>query len=230
MVTLSGHVGSYAEKLAAERVVQRVKGVRAIVQNLEVRLPSDRKTDDEDIALRALNVISWDTTLPADEIKVHVQKGWITLTGEVDWQFQRQGAEHAVRRLTGVLGVYNWITVKPRVEVRDIKYRIENALMRNAQLEAGQIQVDVSGSHVKLQGNVRALARTQPRRTGRLGCSGRHIGRGPFGCLVGVTCGAARNARATAPFEFGGAPSSRTDMRSANGVRRSSPMFADFGG
>lgn len=156
MVTLTGHVGSYAEKLAAERVVQRVKGVRAIVQNLEVRLPSDRKTDDEEIALRALNVISWDTTLPADEIKVHVQKGWITLTGEVDWQFQRQGAEHAVRRLTGVLGVYNWITVKPRVEVRDIKYRIENALMRDAQLEAGQIQVDVSGSHVKLQGNVKA--------------------------------------------------------------------------
>lgn len=156
MVTLTGHVGSYAEKLAAERVVQRVKGVRAIVQNLEVRLPSDRKTDDEDIALRALNVISWDTTLPGDEITVHVQKGWITLTGEVEWQFQKQGAEHAVRRLTGVLGVYNWITVKPRVEVRDIKYRIENALMRNAQLEAGQIQVDVSGSHVKLQGNVKA--------------------------------------------------------------------------
>ncbi|MFC5417945.1 BON domain-containing protein [Bosea eneae] len=156
MVTLTGHVGSYAEKLAAERVVERFKGVRAIVQNLDVRLPSDRKTDDEDIALGALNVISWDTTLLADEIKVHVQKGWIILTGEVDWQFQRQGAELAVRRLTGVLGVYNWITVKPRVEVRDIKHRIENALMRNAQLEAGQIQVDVSGSHVKLQGNVKA--------------------------------------------------------------------------
>lgn len=156
VVTLSGHVGSYAEKLAAERVVQRVKGVRAIAQEIEVRLPSDKKTNDDEIAQRALSVISWDTTIPDHKLKIKVQDGWITLSGEVEWYFQRQGAEAAVRKLSGVAGVINLIVVKPRIEAKDVKHRIENALLRNAELEAGQIHVEVSGGRVKLEGKVKA--------------------------------------------------------------------------
>lgn len=156
VVTLSGHVGSYAEKLAAERVVQQVKGVRAIAQEIEVRLPSDKKTNDDEIAQRALSVINWDTTIPDDKLKIKVQDGWITLSGEVEWYFQRQAAESAVRKLSGVAGVINLILVKPRVEARDVKHRIEDALRRNAELEAQQIRVDVSGGRVKLQGKIKA--------------------------------------------------------------------------
>lgn len=156
VVTLSGHVGSYAEKLAAERVVQRVKGVRAIAQEIEVRLPSDKKTNDDEIAQRALSVIAWDTTIPDQKLKIKVQDGWITLSGEVEWYFQRQGTEAAVRKLSGVAGVINLIVVKPRIEAKDVKHRIENALLRNAELEAGQIRVEVSGGRVKLEGKVKA--------------------------------------------------------------------------
>lgn len=156
VVTLSGHVGSYAEKLAAERVVQRVKGVRAIAQEIEVRLPSDKKTNDDEIAQRALSVIAWDTTIPDRKLRIKVQDGWITLSGEVEWYFQRQGAEAAVRKLSGVAGVINLIAVKPRIEAKDVKHRIENALLRNAELEAEQIHVEVSGGRVKLEGKVKA--------------------------------------------------------------------------
>lgn len=156
VVTLTGHVGSYAEKLAAERVVQRVKGVRAIAQEIEVRFPSDQKTSDDEIAQRAVNVINWDTEIPDEKVKIKVQDGWITLTGEVDWYFQRGSAEAAVRKLSGVAGVVNSITVKPRVEPRDVKHRIESALKRSAELEAEQIRVIVSGGRVTLEGKVKA--------------------------------------------------------------------------
>lgn len=156
VVTLSGHVSSYAEKLTAERVVQRLKGVRAIAQEIEVRFPSDKKTSDDEIAQRALSIIAWDTTIPDEKVKIKVQKGWITLTGEVEWYFQRDSAETAVRKLSGVTGITNSITVKPQVQADDIKQRIENALKRNAKLEAEKIRVLVSGGRVTLQGQVKA--------------------------------------------------------------------------
>lgn len=156
VVTLTGHVGSYAEKLAAERVVQRVKGVRAIAQEIEVRLPSDKKTSDDEIAQRAVNLIGWDTTIPDEKVKVKVQNGWITLSGKVDWYYQRQSAEAAVRKLSGVAGVVNSIMVEPRAEARDVKHRIEDALKRSAQLEAEKIRVTVSGGRVTLEGKVKA--------------------------------------------------------------------------
>ncbi len=156
VVTLSGHVGSYAEKLAAEKIVQRLKGVRAIAEEIEVRLPSDRKTGDEQIAQRALDIIAWDTTIPDDKVMVKVQKGWITLSGEVDWYFQRNAAEAAVRKLSGVTGITNLIAIKPRVQAGDIKQRIEKALKRNAELEAENIRVVVSGGRVTLEGQVNA--------------------------------------------------------------------------
>lgn len=156
VVTLTGHVGSYAEKLAAERIVQRLKGVRAIAQEIEVRFPADKKTDDDEIAQRALKILTWDTTIPDDKVKIKVQKGWITLTGEVDWYYQRSAVETAVRKLSGVTGITNSITVKPKVQAGDIKQRIENALKRNAELEAEKIHVLVSGGHVTLEGKIKA--------------------------------------------------------------------------
>jgi len=154
VVTLTGHVTSYAEKLAAETAALRVKGVRAVAQEIEVRYPSDKKSSDDEIATRALNIIAWDATVPDGEIQVKVQNGWITLSGDVDWNYQKAAAEHAVRKLSGVVGVSNFVAVKPRVAAYNVKERIENALKRNAEVEADQIQVHVSGSKVTLNGKV----------------------------------------------------------------------------
>lgn len=138
VVTLSGHVHSYAERAIAEQAVARVKGVKALAQELQIRFPQNRKTEDDQIAKRALKIIAWDATVPEGKIKIKVQSGWITLSGEVEWNYQRAAAEDAVRKLTGVTGVTNLVTVRPHADVRDIKHRIEEALKRNAQLDASR--------------------------------------------------------------------------------------------
>ena len=155
VVTLSGHVPSYAAKLAAERAARRVKGVQAIAQEIEVRYASDKKTADDEIAKRAVSIIKWDAMTPSDTIQATVQKGWVTLSGEVEWQYQRKAAEDAVRRLSGVTGVFNSITLKPTVNVPDIKKKIEDALSRHAKVEAQAIRVTVrDGNKVSLEGKV----------------------------------------------------------------------------
>lgn len=154
VATLSGHVGSYAEKVMAERVVQRVKGVRGIAQEIEVRYPGAKKTADDEIAKRALNIIGWSVTIPDDKVKIKVQNGWVTLSGEVDWNYQKVDAENAVRKLSGVVSVSNLITVRPRVSTADVKFRIEDALKRSAEIEATGVHVNVSGSKVTLEGKV----------------------------------------------------------------------------
>jgi osmotically-inducible protein OsmY len=121
VVTLSGHVFSYAQKVAAQHAVQRIKGVRAIAQEIEVRYPGEKKTADDEIAKRAFNILKWDAVIPEEMVKVTVQKGWVLLTGEVDWQFQKKAAEDAIRKLSGVTGVSNSIIIKPRVSASDIK-------------------------------------------------------------------------------------------------------------
>ena len=156
VVTLTGHVGSYAEKIAAERAVKRVAGVHAVAQEIEVRYPSDKKMQDDQIAKRALDILSWNTTIPEDRISVTVQGGWVTLTGEVDWWYQRQDAESAVRKLTGVRSLSNNIAVKPRVQASDVKQRIETAMKRTAELEAAKIRVSAVGGKVTLEGEVHA--------------------------------------------------------------------------
>ncbi len=156
IVTLTGNVKSYAEKVAAERCVQAIRGVRAIAQEIEVRFPEDKKTADEEIARRALDIIAWDTTIPDEKVKVKIHKGWVTLSGEVEWQYQKTAAENAVRKLTGVTGVTNLIMIRPRIDVSNIKSRIENALKRSAEVEADRIRVNVSGSKVILEGKVSA--------------------------------------------------------------------------
>ncbi|MGB8278122.1 MAG: BON domain-containing protein [Methylovirgula sp.] len=154
IVSLTGHVQTYAEKLKAEQVVKRVRGVRAIAEEIEVRPVHSHTHADDEIAKRALNMLNWDVMVPAESLQVKVQQGWLTLSGAVDWQYQRTAAEDDVRKLSGVLGVTNLITIKPRAQSDDIKERIEDALKRNALIEARNITIDVRNGNVTLEGKV----------------------------------------------------------------------------
>lgn len=154
VVTLSGHVESYTEKYAAERATRRVKGVRAVAMELDVRLPEDRKIADDEIAGRAVQMLKWDASVPADRIMVRVEHGMVTLGGEVEWAFQRNAAEHDIHKLSGVRAVINNIVVAPRVQAADVSAKIRAALERNAEIEARNIGVTVSGGAVTLTGRV----------------------------------------------------------------------------
>lgn len=156
IVTLSGYVASYAEKMAAERAVQRVKGVRGIAEEIEVRFPDAKKTADDQIAKRAVDILDWNATIPQGAVQVKVQKGWVTLTGKVVWHFQRISAANAIWKLSGVVGVTNLIEVTPRVHTTDVKMHIEQALKRNAEVEAAGIRIQVDGNAVTLDGRVRS--------------------------------------------------------------------------
>jgi osmotically-inducible protein OsmY len=153
-VTLSGHTQSYWEKIASERAAERVNGVKAVVNEIEVRLPISSERTDEDIARAAVNALEWSVLVPGNRVKVKVSKGWVTLEGTVDWQFQRSAAEKAVRKLIGVQGVSNLITIKPQVSKTAVKAEIENALKRSAELDAEKIKVDTEGDKVILRGTV----------------------------------------------------------------------------
>lgn len=158
VVTLTGWVDSYLKKWAAEDAAKRVRGVRAVANDIEVRLPGSSERTDADIAAAAARALEWDAFIPAGQVKVTVTKGWVTLEGEVQWQYQRQDAERVVRRLTGVKGVTNLITVKPKVSALDLKEKIEDALVRSAELDAERITVEVQGSKAILKGTVRSWA------------------------------------------------------------------------
>ena len=154
VVTLTGHVSSYGEKIAAEQAVRRVKGVRAIAQEIEVRFPSDKKTADDEIAKRALDMLYW-SLVPSEVIKLTVQNGLITLNGEVAWQYQKNAAEDVVRKLSRIVGVINDIRIKPQVSVSDLKQKIEDALKRSAEVEAKAIRITVrDGGNILLEGKV----------------------------------------------------------------------------
>jgi osmotically-inducible protein OsmY len=157
VVTLTGHVSSYSEKVAVERACSRVKGVRAVAQEVEIRLPQHKKTADDEIAKRIVDVWAWNVDVPQDRIRAKVQGGFVTLTGDVDWRFQRDAAEDSVRRLGGVMGVSNQIALKARVAAGDVRRRIEDALRRNAEAEASNIRVVVADGKVTLEGRVKAL-------------------------------------------------------------------------
>jgi osmotically-inducible protein OsmY len=153
VVTLTGHVPNYAQKVAAERAAWRVKGVQAVVDNLEVRYAAEPASDGE-IAKRALSSLQWDATLPSD-LRVTVNNGWVILEGQVQWQFQRENAGKDVRKLFGVMGITNNITLKPVARTATVKQRIEDALKRNAEVEAALIRVDIEGGDtVTLDGKV----------------------------------------------------------------------------
>ena len=154
VVTLTGWVDSYLKRWAAEDAAHRVGGVKAVANDIEVKLFSERT--DADIAEAAIRALQWDASVPADKIQVTVSKGWVTLKGEVNWNFEKQDAERVVRRLTGVKGVSNLITVKPSTTPSELKKRIEDALVRNAKVDANKITVEVQGSTAILKGTVRA--------------------------------------------------------------------------
>ena len=158
VVTLTGAVETYAQKYAAERVVERVAGVRAVADDLHVRIPGSFVRSDTDIAHAVVDALRWDTEVPDDKLTVKVESGWVTLKGEVPWQFQKSSAERAARYLAGVKGIANLITVKPAVSPVEVKAKIEAALKRNAELDAKRITVETIDSKVILKGSVRSWA------------------------------------------------------------------------
>ena len=156
VVSLSGHVNSYAEKVAAIAAAQRVKGVHLIAENIEVRYPFQKQTADDQIAKRASDILNWDVLVPKDAVNVLVQDGWVTLSGSVDWYYNKTAAEDDVRKLSGVCGVTNKITIKqPSVNPSNVKGKIESALKRHAEVEAKAIRITVKdGNKVVLEGKV----------------------------------------------------------------------------
>ena len=152
VVTLAGHVDSFAEKWDAERAAQRVSGVKALATDIDVALPGGSKRIDADIARAAESALQWSTFLPKDSVKIMVEGGWVTLTGEVSWEYQRQSASAAVRYLMGVTGVSDQIAIKPRATAGAVKSDIEAALKRHALADAQKIHVTVTGGEVTLTG------------------------------------------------------------------------------
>jgi osmotically-inducible protein OsmY len=155
VVTLTGHVASCAEKQAAITAVRRVNGVRAIAEEIEVRYPYEKKIADDEVAKRAVDILGWDSIIPDRAIQVLVRNGWVTLTGDVDWHFQKQSAEDDIRKLSGVRGVINSIVIKPRVHAIDVKKKIEDALRRRLEGEVNGIRITVQDDNkVVLEGFV----------------------------------------------------------------------------
>jgi osmotically-inducible protein OsmY len=154
IVTLTGHVSSFSEKLAAERAARRVKGVKAVALDLDVELPSSKKTADDEIAARAVKLLEWDIIVPSGQIAITVDRGIVTLTGQVDWKYQRDEAEADVWKLSGVRDVVNAVKVKPRPQSSDVQDRIRKALERSAEVDARQIGVSVAGGKAVLTGIV----------------------------------------------------------------------------
>lgn len=153
VVTLTGHVENYAQKYAAESAVRRVKGVKAVAEEMEVRLPFDFKRGDEEIAAAAVDRLAWDVMVPRDAIKIKVEKGWVTLTGQVDWHFESQAAADDIRGLMGVVGVSNMTTVKPRANAANISNDITHALHRSW-FDPKTITVTANGGNIRLSGTV----------------------------------------------------------------------------
>ncbi|TFL16391.1 BON domain-containing protein [Jannaschia formosa] len=158
IVTLSGHVPTYSQRLTAERVVTRIKGVRGIAQEIEVRPVGSHQTADDEIARRAADLLTWNTAVPKDRVKVKVANGHVTLVGTVEWNYQRNAAHSVVSGMSGVKSVSNVIDIRHQPTPSDIRQRIENALKRDAELDAAAIQVKVSDGIVTLDGRIDSWA------------------------------------------------------------------------
>ncbi len=172
IVTLAGEVSSYAEKLSAESATQRVCGVKALATELKVKLSGSGKRSDADIAKSAESVLAWTTWVPDNAIKVLVENGWVTLSGNVDWQYQKQSATDSVRFLSGVTGVSDQIAIKPTLSVSAVKSDIEAALKRSAVADAKKISVSINGSNVTLTGKVQSWNERETATTSAWGTPG----------------------------------------------------------
>jgi len=172
VVTLAGEVSSYAEKLHAEHAAQRVSGVNALAVELKVKLSGRGQRTDADIARSVETGLEWSTAVPVGAIKVMVEAGWVTLTGNVDWQFQKNAATDAVRYLLGVTGVSDQIAIKPKVSMSAVKGDIEAALKRSASADAREIAVEIRGAEVTLTGRVHSWAERETALTAAWGTPG----------------------------------------------------------
>jgi osmotically-inducible protein OsmY len=158
VVTLRGSVTTFYQKASAERVATHVFGVRAIANDIEVKPTSDLKRSDTSIAEAVANALSWDCAVPAKAVQAAVRDGWVTLTGNVEWRYQRDAAESTVRRLYGIKGVTNSIVLKPHVHTADVRAKIEGAFKRSAEIDAKRIHVEAHDGQVILTGSVRSLS------------------------------------------------------------------------
>jgi len=158
IVALTGWVDSYMKKMAAESAAHRVHGVKAVANDIEVRLPGSAERTDPDLAAAVLSALRWDAGIPAGKLDVTVSQGWVTLKGEVEYGFEKKDAERAIRHISGIKGITNLIVVRPHVLPTDLKEQIEKELVRNAETDARNITVEVQGSKVILRGTVRAYA------------------------------------------------------------------------
>jgi osmotically-inducible protein OsmY len=165
IVTLNGHVKSYSEKLKAEKAAKRVFGVRAVVEEIKVKLPGSDKRSDEAIARAALDSLKWHANVPEDKIQLKVENGWVTMEGKVNWQFQKEAARKAVKDLTGVIGVTSLIRVEAVTTPTNIKDRIKNAFERSADIDASRVNVRVDGHKVFLSGEVQSYAESRQAET-----------------------------------------------------------------
>jgi osmotically-inducible protein OsmY len=161
VVTLRGNVASYAEKVTAERVALRVYGVKAVANDLVVRLGTGFERTDTEIAQAAVAALKWNTMIPTDRVTVTVTDGWLTLKGTLDWQYQKDAAARTVVNLTGVKGVTNYITVQPRVKTLDVREKIVEAFKRSAEIDARRVNVTATEGKVILSGNVHSFAERQ---------------------------------------------------------------------
>jgi osmotically-inducible protein OsmY len=158
VVTLTGWVDSYTKRWAAEEAAHRVRGVKAVANEVEVRLAPGGERTDQEVAEAAVRALEWDAVLVPEKIEVTVSKGWVTLKGSVDWEYKKREAERVVRNLAGVKGVSNLIEVKPKIQPSDIKKEVEQALVRSAHTDAQRITVEIEGNKVILRGTVRSWA------------------------------------------------------------------------
>lgn len=161
VVTLTGTVDTYLKKWRAEEAAHRVSGVIAVANDITVRTSAVGERTDSDIAAAAVYALKWNTSVPAEKIQVTVDKGWVTLKGEVEWQYQKEEVERSVRRLWGVKSVSNLIIVKPLASPTELKKKIEDALVRSAAVDANNITVEVQGTKATLKGKVRSWAEKQ---------------------------------------------------------------------
>ena len=156
VVTLTGHVETYASKFAAETAARRVKGVKAVAEEIEVKLPYDIKRSDEDIAAEVVNRLAWDVCVPPDAVKVMVQDGRVTLTGQVGWHYEREAAEQVIARLYGVTGVTNLVSIKPTVNISNLSDDITHALHRSWYFDPNTIRISADAGKVRLTGTARS--------------------------------------------------------------------------
>lgn len=158
VVTLTGTVDTYSKKLSAEKATKRVSGVTAVAQDIEVRITDGGKRNDSDIATAVINALNWNSMIPKEKIKVKVENGWVTLEGDLDWEYQKKAAARSAENLLGVTGVTNLIKLTQTVPPAEIRQKIKSAFLRSATIDADKVRVDITGGKVTLSGKVRSWA------------------------------------------------------------------------